>query len=90
MIKLLGLIFKNAKNLQDKKNAANKYYRIKDELIPAEREARKCNRDYMWRNKKQTVADKIAKSMEIKKNQLLIDGAPHRSKIVAPDRYKIN
>ena len=84
-----GLIYKNVKKLQGKKNINNRYYRIEDELLPKESEERKKNRDFMWRNKKQTVADKILESMEIKKKSLMIGGNPRTALIKTPDRNKL-
>ena len=81
-----GVIYSNAKNLQDKVNKLNKNYRIEDELPTSVRMARKKARDLAWRNKK-SVAEQL--TMSVKKGRLYLQDDPYPSQIIKPDTHKL-
>ena len=49
---------------------------------------KKNDSSIMWKNRKETVADKIIKSISIKKGQLYVAGAKYVSKINEIDIFK--
>ena len=81
-----GLIYTNAKKLQEKKNSKGGGYRIEDELPPKQRETRKKHRNIAWRNKN-SVANKL--EMSLKKGKLTVNEQPYQSSIVQPDKHKL-
>ena len=81
-----GLIYTNAKNLQGKKGANDKSYKIEDYLPAKDREIKKRNRDFMWRNKR-SVAEKL--TMSVVKGKLMVDRAAYQQRIKVPDTSKL-
>ena len=79
-------IFSNVTKLQGKKGVNDKAYRIDNQLPPKMREAKKKNRNFIWRNKK-SVAEKL--SMSVQKGKLIMEGNTYRPWIREPDVDKL-
>ena len=80
-------IFANVSNLQEKKNANDKPYKIENQLPARMAEERKKHRTIKYRNKKQSVAEQL--QIQLQKGKLMVEGKPYESQIVVPDGEKL-
>ena len=81
-----GHIYSNVCNLQGKKSANGKPFKIDDQLPARLHECKQKNQHFIWKNKRST-AEKIA--LSVRKGELLVDGQPHAAKLAIPDDQKL-
>ena len=83
-----GLIYSNAKKLQEKTNELKKSYRLEDVLPAKQTAAQRKQRNMAWRNKHRTpVADRL--KLNFQKGKLMVEGELYKEQLIVPEPEKL-